>query len=479
MNFVHIADLHLGYRQYDLDERFRDFGRSFKAVALQAIEARADFVLIAGDLFHSRNINAPTYFQAHHVLSLLKEAGIPCVAIEGNHDRAFVRDGMSWLEALESQGLLRLIRPSEGKLVNNYVDIGGARIFGLCYAGASTSRIIPDIVREIAEINAGNRPAVTVLMMHTGIEGQMKGNIIGETSYEDIHKLREVVDYLALGHYHSAYELDGWVYNPGSPDTCSLAEVGDAKGYYHYAGGKATLREIERRKFLPITVRTDDHLNAASLLEEVGRRLDSAGKPEKPVVHILFRGCLNFDKAHVSLDEVRAMAAEKLDPLYVDARFELSNDEVGIPGLETGNFDRVAIEREVLSRLAATDSMLAPYSSYYAVALSEIKDLAVREADPETLDRTLRRAFEDIKAGKAPVTVRQEAVVEKKAEPVIVKPEAVETEPKEGTIQKTEAPAAPKKKPRVKPAEAKTEPLAVPAVQRKTLDQFWGGGKPS
>jgi DNA repair exonuclease SbcCD nuclease subunit len=32
MNFIHTADLHLGYRQYELDQRFRDFGSSFLKV---------------------------------------------------------------------------------------------------------------------------------------------------------------------------------------------------------------------------------------------------------------------------------------------------------------------------------------------------------------------------------------------------------------------------------------------------------------
>ncbi|WP_424356614.1 metallophosphoesterase [Methanocella sp. MCL-LM] len=469
MNFIHTADLHLGYRQYDLDERFRDFGRSFKAVAQQAIEARAEFLLIAGDLFHSRNINAPTYFQAHHILTLLKDAGIPCIAIEGNHDRAFIRDGMSWLEALESQGLLKLIKPSPEGLVDDYVDIGGTRIFGMCYAGASTSRIIPDIARRITEINSTDKPQFTVLMMHTGIEGQMKGNIIGETSYEDIYKLKDAVDYLALGHYHCAYEIDSWVFNPGSPDTCSIAEVGEPKGYYHIVDGKAALKDIPRRKFLPITIRTDDHLNAASLMAEVEKRLAATGRPDQqPVVHILFRGCLNFDKAHLDLDSVKALAAEKLDPLYVDARFDLTNDEVCIAGIEAGNFDRLAIEREVLSRLASTDSMLAPYAGYFACALSEIKDLAIKEADPETLDRTLRRAFEDIKAGKAPVSPRP-AVEEKKPVPVPMVEEST------GPVE--EKPPAPKKKARQKPAEVKVETPPTPLVQSRTLDQFWSGGK--
>ena len=69
MNFIHTADLHLGYRQYELDQRFRDFGSSFLKVVEYAIAEKVEFVLVAGDLFNSRNINAPTYMQAFHILS--------------------------------------------------------------------------------------------------------------------------------------------------------------------------------------------------------------------------------------------------------------------------------------------------------------------------------------------------------------------------------------------------------------------------
>ncbi len=143
MNFLHTADLHLGYRQYDLDQRFRDLGNSFLKVVEYAVAEKVDFVLVAGDLFNSRNINAPTYTQAHHVLSKLKEAGIPCLAIAGNHDRAFIRDQMSWLETLEWQGLIKVIRPGTERLMDNFVDIGGTRIFGISYAGSSTERHHP------------------------------------------------------------------------------------------------------------------------------------------------------------------------------------------------------------------------------------------------------------------------------------------------------------------------------------------------
>lgn len=466
MNFIHTADLHLGYRQYDLDERLRDFGRAFMEIARYSIEHKAGFMLIAGDLFNSRNINAPTYYQAHHILSLLREAGIPCVAIEGNHDHAYIKDGMSWLEALESQGLLRLIRPGPaGELMKNYVDIDGARIFGLRYAGASTSRVIPDMAREIAAINAVNPPRYTILMMHTGIEGQAIGHIIGETTYEDISKLKGVVDYLALGHYHNAYTLDGWLYNPGSPETCSIAECCVQKSFYHVTDGEVTVKPLDCRPFRTILVPVDGHLSATSLLNELESRLAAIDKTEtQPVVNVIFRGCLSFDKSHIDLESVKATVTERMNTLYLDVRFDMTNDEFGITGLETGNFDRLAIEREVLGRFAQADSMLSEYSDYYASTLSDIKDLAIKEADPEMLDESLRDAYDRIKNKTAPHSVRKTV----EPLPVIPAPVIRTVEPE------IAAPvAAPKKPVKRKSARVREELPEAPAPQGKTLNEFW------
>ena len=58
--FLHIADCHLGYRQYNLAERYNDFGRAFHRMIDIAIAEKVDFVLLAGDLFHKRAIDALT-----------------------------------------------------------------------------------------------------------------------------------------------------------------------------------------------------------------------------------------------------------------------------------------------------------------------------------------------------------------------------------------------------------------------------------
>ena len=56
--FLHFADCHIGYRQYNSRERFNDFGRAFIYIVNAAIEAKVDFVVLAGDLFEKRGIDA-------------------------------------------------------------------------------------------------------------------------------------------------------------------------------------------------------------------------------------------------------------------------------------------------------------------------------------------------------------------------------------------------------------------------------------
>jgi DNA repair exonuclease SbcCD nuclease subunit len=436
MDFVHTADLHLGKRQYDLDQRFIDYGRTFLQVIEYAIAHKTKFVLIAGDLFDQRNINAPTYIQANHVLLKLKEAGIPCIAIEGNHDKPFLKDGMSWLQSLEWEGLIHVIKPGSEKLMENYIDVGDTRIFGMCFAGSMTSAVIPRIQEEIKEINGAKPPAYTILMMHLGVEGKVKGNIIGEVNYETLAPLKDCVNYLALGHYHNAYEIDGWVYNPGSPDTCSIAEVADPKGFYHVKDGVATLHRADIRKFIITPVNVDTFKDTESLTWALENQLKEYSGENGPIVNVIFHGTLNFDRSHIDIDRLKALVGERTKALYADIRFDLLNDEFFISKLDSDSLDRPAIEREIFRKLALSDSMLAGHSEFFTRSITEIKDLAVRGADENTMDSVLRKLFEEIKHAppepplKAAETPEIRPVQPAVREPVKEKPSASVTKPK-------------------------------------------------
>ncbi|HEV2660368.1 MAG TPA: metallophosphoesterase, partial [Ktedonobacteraceae bacterium] len=165
-SFIHVADTHLGYEQYGVRERFNDFTRAFWSIADDAKQRKVDFVLIAGDLFNKRAIDAQTLLHATEGLRRLKDANIPVLAIEGNHDRSYYRDGISWLQFLCHEGFIMLLTPimREGvpqitawqpqNMLGSYVDMAGGRlrVYGLPWQGAATKRSMEGMAQALTAI---------------------------------------------------------------------------------------------------------------------------------------------------------------------------------------------------------------------------------------------------------------------------------------------------------------------------------------
>ena len=167
-SFIHIADTHLGYEQYGVRERFNDFSRVFWDTMEEAVHRQVNFVVIAGDLFNKRAIDAQTLIHAIEGLKKLKERRIPVIAIEGNHDRSYYRDGISWLQFLCHQEYLILLAPymRDGAPVlsrwqpdtmrGSHVDLVGGRlrVYGLPWQGAATNRSMEGLAEAMAAARA-------------------------------------------------------------------------------------------------------------------------------------------------------------------------------------------------------------------------------------------------------------------------------------------------------------------------------------
>jgi DNA repair exonuclease SbcCD nuclease subunit len=98
---LHTGDTHLGYRQYNEPARRRDFLDAFRQVARDAIDEDVDAVVHAGDLFHDRRPELVDLLGTVSVLRELDGAGIPFLAVVGNHETK--RDAQ-WLDLFESLG---------------------------------------------------------------------------------------------------------------------------------------------------------------------------------------------------------------------------------------------------------------------------------------------------------------------------------------------------------------------------------------
>ncbi|MEZ5335576.1 MAG: exonuclease SbcCD subunit D [Methanolobus sp.] len=103
IRIVHTGDTHLGYRQYHSDVRRKDFLNAFSRVVDDAIEMDVDAVVHAGDLFDSRNPTLDDILDAMGLFSRLKTAGIPLLAIVGNHES---KQSTQWLDLYGSLGLV-------------------------------------------------------------------------------------------------------------------------------------------------------------------------------------------------------------------------------------------------------------------------------------------------------------------------------------------------------------------------------------
>jgi len=91
MLFSHISDMHLGLQQYGLEEREQDIYDSFSQAIDISIKDHVDFVIFAGDIFHTPNPSGTAILQMANALKRLKENSIESFFILGEHDISRMR----------------------------------------------------------------------------------------------------------------------------------------------------------------------------------------------------------------------------------------------------------------------------------------------------------------------------------------------------------------------------------------------------
>ena len=62
VRLAHLADTHLGYKQYNLEEREKDIYDALEEIGDKILEEHADIVVHSGDLFDSPRPTPQAYF---------------------------------------------------------------------------------------------------------------------------------------------------------------------------------------------------------------------------------------------------------------------------------------------------------------------------------------------------------------------------------------------------------------------------------
>ena len=218
MKIAHLADVHLGFRQFQrldasgVNQREADVAVAFRRAIDAVIALRPDAVLIAGDLFHTVRPTNRAIIEAFTGLRRLRAAlpDAPVALIAGNHDTP---------RSVEAGSILKLM----GALGVDVVDDATRRLhypaLGLSVLAVPHAALFEQ--RRSDEWRRDARARYNVLMLHPEIPGLFPE---GVTDYGgarvDLAELggggEGAFDYVALGHYHIVHEAAPHIWYSGS-----------------------------------------------------------------------------------------------------------------------------------------------------------------------------------------------------------------------------------------------------------------------
>ncbi len=225
MRLIHLADLHLGYRQYQrltpggVNQREADVAVSFRTAMDRVIALRPDVIVVAGDIFHSVRPTNQAILHAFLQFSRLRRE-LPesvVVLVAGNHDTP---------RAAETGGILQLF----AQLGLTVVDREATRLnFPEKALSILAVPDVPGLIRPPLTPDPAAR--FNVLVIHGEVQGMLPAGAATtdraavEISHDELGAARW--DYVAFGHYHVYREIAPNAYYSGSIDYTSANTWGE------------------------------------------------------------------------------------------------------------------------------------------------------------------------------------------------------------------------------------------------------------
>ncbi len=288
MLISHISDVHLGYAQFNLEEREEDVYQSFNEAIDVSIREGVGAVILAGDLFHSPKPCGKATITLANELKKLQEKQIPTAFVLGEHDISRVRD-VPFPYVFSNLGLARGLALDHPLIVNDCV------LFGENKARRS------DIDSLIEKLRGADKKAEEyegkkkVLVLHQGLSDFNK--FAGELNASD---LPAGFDYYAFGHYHDHLEkrfdyLGGPLAYPGSLDLTPSEGIKETeKGFIiaDLSGEETSTHWIRLEKVRQQFSTSVEYNDIASRLPEIIERSKNAAAKngKKPVARIEITG---------------------------------------------------------------------------------------------------------------------------------------------------------------------------------------------
>lgn len=217
VKIAHLADTHLGYRQYGLIEREKDFYESFEKIIDDIIDKEVDYVIHSGDLFEQGKPPINALLCAQKGFVKLMENKIPVIVIAGNHDFIQKKDTSIPQKLYENENFHILTIHDRYIKINEDIIVAG-----LPYIQKSHEKAVKKMLNEIVKSVKSYKHKI--LMLHGGTTKHFEFN--PEFELDTIPK---GFDYYAMGHIHKRIlenDFKGGILSyPGSTEIKDKGEI--------------------------------------------------------------------------------------------------------------------------------------------------------------------------------------------------------------------------------------------------------------
>ncbi|MDC0171844.1 exonuclease SbcCD subunit D [Candidatus Nitrosopelagicus sp.] len=282
MKFSHISDTHLGLIQYGLEEREQDIYDSFNQAINISIQDKVDFVIFAGDIFHTPNPSGTAILQMANALKRLKENEIESFFVLGEHDISRVRS-TPIPYVYHNLEFSKYVGRGEPVYYKDVMIVGFDKIRKNEMTGLEEkfSR-----VESLADKHKGHK----ILVLHQGITEVNK--FAGEVNSTDLPKN---FTYYAMGHLHDKFlkqydHLKGPLVYPGSTEMTTSEGIKETeKGFFKVdiSNDEAKPEWIKLDTRPQISVKTEFE-NIDSAIKELNEKI--SGLEKEPIIEIKIHG---------------------------------------------------------------------------------------------------------------------------------------------------------------------------------------------
>jgi exonuclease SbcD len=343
VKLAHLADLHLGFRQFDrqtprgANQREADVAEAFRRAVDDLLEQRPDLIVVAGDIFHSVRPTNPAILFLFQQLQRLRVAlpDTPVVLVAGDHDTPRTSETGSILKLYEAVGA-DVVIDAPRRLVYPKLD---------CAVLAVPDQALKSPERPALRPESGG-PRFNVLVTHGQFAalGEARGTMDYGGSPLSLEDLAPAAwDYVALGHYHVAQDVatNAWYagsleYLPPNPwgqlqDEAELRRPGKVYLLVDLPGARVRPRPVaQARRHLDLEPIRGAGLTAKQLDARLAQAVQSAKPPiDGQVVRQLVWDVARGTAHDLDHEAIRGYKGRALNFL-LDIRRPESNYRVGI-----------------------------------------------------------------------------------------------------------------------------------------------------